>query len=343
MNILFKTLNGYTKSVWPIKVFMLGAFLLYLFAAAHILSRFMFAVTDYSDDTTDTIRNLGLLMAAYFGAPLIIWRSLILNSQANTAEERLFTERFAKAVEQLGSLRQDNTPNFEVRLGSIYTLRRISEDNERDHLTVMDTLCAYVRFNSIQRKVDDKIIAVYTQDIDTQAAVIAIGKRSYDRCALEFNARNEISLQRSYLVKSELNRLRFPMINLDESDLRYSELTNADFRQASLHETNFQHSNLMGCKLERASLRGADLSEARNVTQEMLDAAFGVKGGQRKETKLPDKMEHPEHWFESKLNTHNEEELLNEYIEAYRNFLSTKEDAWYPEEESCFTKKSFLG
>jgi len=39
-------------------------------------------------------------------------------------------------------------PNLEVRLGAIYALERIAQDSERDHLTVMETLCAYIRENA---------------------------------------------------------------------------------------------------------------------------------------------------------------------------------------------------
>ncbi|MEL7000341.1 MAG: hypothetical protein AAFP68_18960, partial [Pseudomonadota bacterium] len=39
-------------------------------------------------------------------------------------------------------------PNLEVRLGAIYALERIAQDSERDHITVMETLCAYIRENA---------------------------------------------------------------------------------------------------------------------------------------------------------------------------------------------------
>ena len=39
-------------------------------------------------------------------------------------------------------------PNLEVRLGAIYALERIAQDSERDHIPIMETLCAYIRENA---------------------------------------------------------------------------------------------------------------------------------------------------------------------------------------------------
>lgn len=61
----------------------------------------------------------------------------IANRNAELTESRLITERFAKAVEQLGS------DKIEVRLGSIYSLGRLMADSERDHWTIMQVLTAW--------------------------------------------------------------------------------------------------------------------------------------------------------------------------------------------------------
>jgi len=49
------------------------------------------------------------------------------------------TDRYTKAIEQLGSDKLD------VRLGGIYALERIAKDSERDHPTVVEVLGAFVR------------------------------------------------------------------------------------------------------------------------------------------------------------------------------------------------------
>src|SRR5215217_4967771 len=59
------------------------------------------------------------------------------------AEQGQITERFTRAIDQLGS------EKLEIRLGGIYALERIARDSpERDYSTVIEVLTAYVRQNS---------------------------------------------------------------------------------------------------------------------------------------------------------------------------------------------------
>lgn len=55
------------------------------------------------------------------------------------AASRRVTDLYAKAVEQLGS---DKAP---VRLGGLYALERLAQDNEPQRQTVVNVLCAYLR------------------------------------------------------------------------------------------------------------------------------------------------------------------------------------------------------
>ncbi|MBN9747901.1 hypothetical protein DMP23_43615 [Amycolatopsis sp. A1MSW2902] len=55
------------------------------------------------------------------------------------AAARLLTELYAKSVEQLGS---DKAP---VRLGGLYALERLAQDNEHQRQTIVNVLCAYLR------------------------------------------------------------------------------------------------------------------------------------------------------------------------------------------------------
>jgi len=63
-------------------------------------------------------------LAGFFGT----WRNLQL------AQEGQITDRFTKAIEQLGAVNPDGTtPKLDVRSGGIYALERIANDSERDH------------------------------------------------------------------------------------------------------------------------------------------------------------------------------------------------------------------
>ncbi len=74
------------------------------------------------------LAGAALLSGLYF-----TWRTLQVN------QEGQITERFTRAIEQIGS------QQLEVRLGGIYALERIARDSERDHWTIMEVLTAYVR------------------------------------------------------------------------------------------------------------------------------------------------------------------------------------------------------
>lgn len=333
MQFEIETFKGYLPKSLTFVILLGLAIVLYLVTGVPVLVKFIVVlITSFQESSTEDLRNIGLLFAAYLGAPFIVWRSLILSVQANTAEERLIAERFAKAIDQLGSTRENDQPNFEVRLGGIYTLRRISTDNKREHRTAMETLHDYIRLTSRLRRgqVNEKTLEIdYEQDIDISAALTAIGLRSDERIAGELNEKFCIDLKGSFLVKSNLDGLRFPMIDLDNSDLRHSKLNYTDFRQASLNDTNFQNSDFTKCYLQRASLRGADLSNT-NVTQEMLDSAFGIKDGFKK-TKIPANRTYPTRWFDADTEaTQDNKELYNEYKDEYLEFVS-EQNGWRPD------------
>ena len=71
-----------------------------------------------------------------------------------------------------------------------------------------------------------------------------------------------------------------------------------DLNEANLSETNLRGARLGGANLRRADFRetnlsGADLSATNGLTQERISAARGDG-----DTKLPEGLEIPAHWFE---------------------------------------------
>ena len=66
--------------------------------------------------------------------------------QLQVAQEGQITERFTRAIEQLGS------DKMAIRLGGIYALERIANDSDKDYWPIMETLTAYVRENAPWRE-----------------------------------------------------------------------------------------------------------------------------------------------------------------------------------------------
>ena len=103
---------------------------------------------------SEQIRNLGLVLTALFGFPLILWRTSIANRQAITGEANHISDMFNKSIEQLGA-NNEGKPSIERRIGAIFALEKIAINNQDYYPQIIDVLCAYVRLH-----------APYTVDID---------------------------------------------------------------------------------------------------------------------------------------------------------------------------------
>jgi len=105
---------------------------------------------------------LTTILGAVIALPLTMQRLRLASRQTETAEQGLITDRINKAVEGLGAektARRDGEertqPNLEVRIGAIYALERIARDSDRDHVQIMEILCAYIRHNAPAPVEDD--------------------------------------------------------------------------------------------------------------------------------------------------------------------------------------------
>jgi hypothetical protein len=78
------------------------------------------------------------LLAGLFAAGALVFTAL----NFGLSREGPVTDRYTKAIEQLGSDKLD------VRIGGIYALERVARDSARDHPTVMEVLTAFIREHS---------------------------------------------------------------------------------------------------------------------------------------------------------------------------------------------------
>lgn len=110
------------------------------------------------------LAGLTTILAGLVGAPLALLRVHTVERQTTAQEEGLITDRINKAVEGLGAEKtrkksatnsagesrslEETLPNLEVRIGAIFALERIAQDSLRDHIQIMEILCAYIRQNA---------------------------------------------------------------------------------------------------------------------------------------------------------------------------------------------------
>ena len=100
---------------------------------------------------------------------------VIALQRLQVARDDRITDRHIRAIEQLGTRRDDGEPNVEVRIGAIFALERIARDSDRDHWPIMQTLSAYVRENAPVLEDSD-----WVQDnprIDVQTILTVLGRR----------------------------------------------------------------------------------------------------------------------------------------------------------------------
>ncbi|QMS87858.1 pentapeptide repeat-containing protein [Nostoc edaphicum CCNP1411] len=233
---------------------------------------------------------------------------------AEAAQDKQITERFAKAIEQLGN------EKIETRLGAIYTLERIAKDSKDDHWTIMEVLTAFVRVNAPLKKDEEQESPKIRTDI--QAALTVIGRRNteneQEKQRLDLS---NIDIRGVDLIKANLERADFISSNLEGALLMQARLQNAEFynanlrsvaffeanlhkaylsetklQQANLYKANLQGSFLPGANLHlanlvEANLQKTNLSGVKNLEQHQIELAKGDRT-----TILPENLQPPEHW-----------------------------------------------
>ncbi len=187
-------------------------------------------------------------------------QSLETSRQAQSiAEQGQITDRYTKAVEQLGSSKDD------VRLGGIYALERLAKDSPRDQQTIYNVLTAFVRQHDPKPAV--KLPKEPTTDV--QAALAVFGRRkiipaldSYSPAPLNRFDLREIRTKGANLVYANLISVDLSNADLSNATLRNTDLRDADLNKADLSNADLHSANLTGANLSHANLRDAGLIRA---------------------------------------------------------------------------------
>jgi hypothetical protein len=209
-----------------------------------------------NDVRTTGVQALGgfvLLLGAGVGAYLT-------SRQVRVAREGQITERFTRAIDQLGSEKLD------VRLGGIYALERIARGSKDDHGPIIEILTTYLREHSpwppsrpgqyvAMASIED-IPSLAQRAADLQAVLTVIGRRERGHedagspPTLAF-----IDLRNAVLSGADLQR-----VDLRGAVVRGADLTRADLTRADLTGVDLTGADLTGAGLRLADLTGANLS-----------------------------------------------------------------------------------
>ena len=219
------------------------------------------------------------------GAGLLAAGALLFTARTFTrAREGQVTDRYTKAVEQLGSDKLD------VRIGGIYALERVARDSAKDHPTVMEVLTAFIREHSREQwpppdtGSSDQTGAGSPYGLpdnppeqerltrpDVQAAVTAVGRRDAKRDIGRINLASA-NLASAELTRANLTRANLTRANLTGADLYAARLTHARLTRANLTDADLTRANLSVANLTHAKLSGATLTDARFIEARLTDA-----------------------------------------------------------------------
>ena len=253
-----------------------------------------------------TITGIGAL----FGVYLAILKSETTERQTYTEEQGLITDRLNKATEGLGK-KDGDKPLIEVRLGALYALERIAQDSLRDHIQIMEIICAYIRTNSpLSKETDEqenlnkdiktdtakktnkatKIDANIENDEDEdneakklrediQAALTIIGRRENWS---DSKKRLEAEKERGYQIDLSYCDLRYAIIyraNLSRTDIEGANLSHArimytDLSHVRANKTTMIHVTLDGSDLSNASFYESNLRRAQLNYTDMSESGF---------------------------------------------------------------------
>lgn len=274
----------------------------------------------------------GALIAALLGAPFLIWTTWLRHRTVEFQKEGHMTDRISKAVEQLGAEKTVKTrgkdaegrditietsePNLEVRIGAILSLERIAQDSTRhdkgrDHVRVMEILCAYIRHNARVR--DPRIKAGTSLPVpppvegqkprltdelylrprdDIQQILYVIGRRTNDQLRAErswpsvqgdntalpysepFPEVRRVGPQETseHLAKQDVKALSDWRKQMASLSNGYRlDLSSADLRGANLSRGKFDGANFRNSKLERARLWHTSMRGADLISADLRD------------------------------------------------------------------------
>ncbi|CRK59569.1 Pentapeptide repeat family protein [Alloactinosynnema sp. L-07] len=190
-----------------------------------------------------TVGVVVLLAGLYFTAQTLIAtqaQSKATQDQVRLAERGQNTDRFGRAIDQLGAEKID------VRLGGVYALEQLARDQPGFVDMAEDVFSAFIRTHAPAHMPCASGTAV-----DVQGALTAVGRLRQPRETWSY--RLEVDLSDTCLAGADLRGAMLQQVDLNGADLSGAELHGAILRRA----------DLSGVRLDGAGLRDVDLESAQ--------------------------------------------------------------------------------
>ncbi|MCO5382615.1 MAG: pentapeptide repeat-containing protein [Methanosarcina barkeri] len=279
-------------------IFLVFIFILIFFAFVQIIPEFQVSRYEITNTTSKadlenqyrvTFIQFFTTLAQLIGGGVLLfglyftWENIII------AKEGQITERFTKAIDQLGDNSLGDNSSLVKKLGGIYALERISKESDKDYWSIMEILTAYIRKNSL---IEQNI------SLDISAILTVIKRR---RCSFNLGETNGLDLQGAYLREADLQKANFAGVNLEGANLQGANLQGANLQGAKLSGVVFEKAKLQGANLQNACLKGVNLLVAANLQNAELAEANLQKANLQKANLKGAKFRKKDNWAEANL------------------------------------------
>lgn len=269
---LLDSLSNALALVTPMFTYWGSGTLLLLTLAVHTYMR-VWGVPVVKHGQTYRITGLrGAVVWTLVGVLLLLWYprakdvlvgAPVADVPAATLSEASFSERYTRAIEQLGASDAKGAKKIEVRVGAIIELGLIARESQRYHWPVMQALSTYLREDAATWKRTTLRVVPRPEDWD---AIIRILQ---SRDATRDGPGNHLDLTGVQLYRADLRGANLRGAKLTAADLFEADLSNSDLTEAILAGANLRGSDLSG-----TNLRGSYLGELEHVNRARLDYVF---------------------------------------------------------------------
>lgn len=233
------------------------------------------------------------LLQAAGGAVLLFgayatWRQLRVSQEGlNATREGHITDRFSRAVDQLGSEKPD------VRIGALYALWRIADHSPDDREAVISIMAAFLRTHlpwpphgqdaPAADAAINSVPPLETRAADAQVALTRLGVLCQERQPDWLNV-SYTDLRRADCDGLWLHHINFDgacleaasiyQVNLTKASLIAANMRHVELGTSILHESRCIEADLRGARMVRADLGNADFSDA-DLREANLRKALG--------------------------------------------------------------------
>jgi len=263
----------------------------------------------FGGEVTD-LRGISIFVTAVFGAPFLVWRTVIAARQADLQDEALFNDKINAAAEDLAKRRQVTRPSFKksgkdeaeeilleweddvvTRAAAIDRLLGLARERPLEVPRIAALLSVYVRELSKQKGLtpqdhdipegadEASVLRKWARDLkpirsDMEKAVQTLGR-------LRWIAGQEnltIDLSDANLQGYDLQTLNFDAARMSGARIEGANLSLAQMKEANLRGAQMKEANLRGAQMEGADLSGAQM-EGANLFGAQMEGAnlFGAQ------------------------------------------------------------------